>query len=57
MYKLTIKTIYETIELEIEEDELLTILKLYAGTYNEIEVKRVEGKVKKLGGINESKLL
>lgn len=51
MYKLTIKTQYETIELKIEEEELLTILKLYAGTYQEIEVKRVEDKVKKLGGI------
>ena len=51
MYEIKIKTQYETIELEIEEDELLTILNLYAGTYQELEAKRVESKVKKLGGI------
>lgn len=48
MYQVKIKTQYETIEFQIEDDELLSMLKLYAGTYQEIEVNRIGQKEKKL---------
>lgn len=54
MYKLTIKTIYETIELEIEDlEELKDILKLYEDVYVEMQMTRIKEKVKSIGGKNE----
>ena len=51
MYKLTIKTIYETIELEIEDlEELKDILKLYEDVYVEMQMTRIKEKVKSIGG-------
>ena len=53
MYKLTIKTIYETIELEIEDlEELQEVLKLYEDVYVEIQMTRIKEKVKSIGGKN-----
>ena len=51
MYKLTIKTIYETIELEIEDlEELQEVLKLYEDVYVEMQMTRIKEKVKSIGG-------
>jgi len=50
MYKLTIKTLYEIVELEIQDiEELKDILKLYEDVYVEMQMTRIKDKVKSIG--------